>query len=354
MKEIGSDKKFGTASSVLQKYLANATKHIDFEKEVQLFEKRDISTTKYVRLFRVNRASQTEEKSIPQTKKLLYELNMLIIEVEDAQQFVSDSYERDIKQISMAFSAHMKSKIQLLQSSLTQLQDRIHAAYRSKMANLISTTWREYEIIRAAEVKKLESKYSKIMAGQKKKTNEIKRKTLKTEALNARYKAFIEKATGLARRAGVEQEALSNEDKLQMENLEHLQKTLQAKDDLITALRERQNQPEDMNSPRQSPKSESWTRKATPSQQEGLQILKVDESEVKGVQENLVAIPCQDMTMDELVNNFEKQKREELMISHDLEKKYKNQYEMITAETKKALAEFKNVPMPNFAQVYIP
>jgi ABC-type uncharacterized transport system ATPase subunit len=193
--------KNGTA---LQRFIDSAINYVDIEKELEHVKVKTVSNPLYIDLFRVNRASQTDQQNIPNVKVLYCKMNLLIMDIQSTQKECRSMKSEMMRNVSDAISSQLKKEIKKIGHRLKESQKMIFSASRTKMGNHIAQITRDANVQRQQKLTKLNLAHQKQMNDIDKDIKALKRKLLYFESQTKKYKTYVEKTTLTARRAGID------------------------------------------------------------------------------------------------------------------------------------------------------
>ncbi|KAJ3328287.1 hypothetical protein HDU91_004150, partial [Kappamyces sp. JEL0680] len=193
-------------------------------------------------LFRATRSCQTEATEVCETKELGYLLNLLAIEADDSGSRLRGAVETQIEHLAKSLAAHLDNLTVQVRDEYRASLKRIEGASLSRLGNGITIMWKKYEKLYETRKEDCKVAHNADVALLAQEIKDTKRQRLALEWKTAKLKAAMDRWTKLAKKTGVDLDALYREDKTtiaHIDQLAQLQRSHQAKHETLAALREK-------------------------------------------------------------------------------------------------------------------
>jgi hypothetical protein len=220
--------------NALQRFIDRTKNYVDIEREVSLLREKNVSVPIYINLFRVNRGSQTEIQNIPNVKTLLLQLNLLSLDIQVVKEECERMKTKMSEEVCHGMEIFVQNELQKINSRVGWLQNRIYLAHRTKLGNQIAIITQNCRKELNGRIRTLKDEHQLQVHQLRGKIKETKSSCLKLESQIKKYRAYVEKCTQIARRAGIDVSHHLNDSS---DNLEQLQSLVRSKRESLEILK---------------------------------------------------------------------------------------------------------------------
>jgi hypothetical protein len=187
-----------------QRFFDSGKTSIEIENLVDDVKSTTISNSVYIDLFRVNRATQTEQKCIGNVKLLCSKLNMLLLDIQTTGVQCQSMNKDMMNKVLTITRENLQNEIKVLKKYLNDTQQIIHHASKTKLGNCIVRIKQDSDLQREKEIQQLNQTHQIRMNDVVNQIKQIRRTALHFEGQAKKFEGYIEKTALAARRAGFE------------------------------------------------------------------------------------------------------------------------------------------------------